>query len=95
MKSFIVAAAILAATSSLALAQNITEKAMKDHPGHTSTQGTTANPVAKPNSGSLPDRAMQLQPGVNSDRVGRTATPTAQPDNSSLSGKVMHDTYAR
>lgn len=95
MKSYILAAAILAATSSLALAQNATEKAMQDHPGHTSSSGATANPTAKPNSGSLSEKAMQQQPGVNSDKSGTTASPNAQPDTNSLSGKEMQDTNTR
>jgi hypothetical protein len=74
----------------LALAQNATEKAMQDHPGHTGA-GATANPTAKPDSGSLSEKAMQDQPGVNKDKSGKTSTPNAQPDTSSLSGKEMHD----
>lgn len=90
MKTHLLAALVLALTSSVAVAQNITEKAMKDHPGHNGS-GSTANATAKPNSGSLAERAMQLQPGVNSDRTGRTVNPTAHVQDGSLSGKVMKD----
>ena len=79
MKTHILAAIIFAASSSLAIAQNATEKAMKDHPGHTGA-GTTANPTAKPNSGSLSEKQMQDQPGVNSDKTGKTSTPNPQLD---------------
>jgi hypothetical protein len=63
---------------------------MKDHPGHTG-DGATAAPTAKPNSGSLSEKQMQGQPGVNSDKSGKTSSPNAQPDTNSLSGKGMHD----
>lgn len=90
MKTHLLAALALALTSSVAVAQNITEKAMKDHPGHTGN-GSTASPTAKPNSGSLSERAMQIQPGVNSDKGGSTANPTAKADDSSLARKAMKD----
>lgn len=90
MKPHILAALIFAASSSLAIAQNATEKAMKDHPGHTGA-GSTATPTAKPDSGTLSEKQMQNQPGVNSDKTGKTSSPNAQPDINSLSGKVMQD----
>jgi hypothetical protein len=90
MKTHFVAALVLALTSSVALAENATDKAMHDHPG-TSAAGSTANPTAKPNSGSLAEKAMQDQPGVNSDKTGNTAAPTAKADDGSLSGKQMKD----
>jgi hypothetical protein len=52
MHKAILAAAMLALTSSFAAAaedSNATTKAMKDHPG--TTGGSTAAPTAKPNSG--------------------------------------------
>lgn len=90
MKTQILAALALALTSSVAMAQNITEKAMQDHPGHTGA-GTTANATAKPNSGSLSEKAMQDQPGVNSDHAGKTANPTAKSNDGSLANKAMKD----
>lgn len=90
MKSHVLAAMLLALTSSVALAQNATEKAMKDHPGN-SGQGTTSNATAKPDSGSLSEKAMQDQPGVNSDKTGKTDMPEAKGDSNSLSTKVMKD----
>ncbi len=90
MKTHFLAALALALTSSVAFAQNATEKAMQDHPGHTGA-GTTANATAKPASGSLSEKAMQDQPGVNKDSSGQTATPTAKPDDGSLARKAMKD----
>jgi opacity protein-like surface antigen len=90
MKTHFLAALALAFSSSVAVAQNITEKAMKDHPGHTGS-GVTSEATAKPNSGSLSEKAMQAQPGVNGDRGGQTANPTAKPDDGSLARKAMKD----
>lgn len=90
MKTQILAALLLALTSSVALAENITEKAMRDHPGNTGA-GSTANPTAKPDSGSLSEKAMQDQPGVNSDKSGRTGSPTAKAEDGSLTSKAMKD----
>ncbi len=67
-------------------------KAMKDLPG--TSGGTTTNPTAKPNSGSLSEKAMQDQPSVNSDKTGTTATPNAKPADGSLADKVMKDNPA-
>jgi hypothetical protein len=67
---------------------NATTKAMSDHPG--TMGGTTADPTAKPNSGSLSEKQMQTQPGVNSDRTGTTAMPNAKPNDGSLSGTEMN-----
>ena len=92
MHKAILAAAMLALTSSFAAAaedSNATTKAMKDHPG--TTGGSTATPTAKPDSGSLSEKQMQAQPGVNSDKSGSTATPNAKPADSSLQGKEMND----
>lgn len=90
MKTQILAAVLLALTSSVALAQNATEKAMKDLPGNNGA-GSTASPTAKPDSGSLSEKAMQEQPGVNSDKSGSTTSPTVKSDDGSLSGKQMKD----
>lgn len=89
LKPFL-AAMVLALSSSFALADDsgITTKAMKDHPG-VSGSGATATPTAKPNSGSLSEKQMQEQPGVNGDRTGSTAMPNAKPADGSLSGAEM------
>jgi hypothetical protein len=89
MKPFL-AAMVLALSTSVAFAaedSNLTTKAMKDHPG--TMGGSTSNPTAKPNSGSLSEKQMQEQPGVNSDTTGMTATPNAKPSDGSLSGTEM------
>ena len=91
MNKVILSAIALFASTSLAFAaedSNLTTKAMKDLPGNNGA-GTTANPTAKPNSGSLSEKQMQEQPGVNSDKTGTTAMPNAKPSDSSLSGQEM------
>ncbi len=91
MKTSIFAAVLLAMSASVGLAaedSNLTTKAMKDLPGNNGG-GTTADPTAKPNSGSLSEGQMQRQPGVNSDKTGQTATPNAKPQDGSLSGAEM------
>jgi hypothetical protein len=66
---------------------NATTKAMSDHPG--TSGGSTSDPTAKPNSGSLSEKQMQNQPGVNSDTSGTTSMPNAKPADGSLSGGEM------
>lgn len=89
MKSTFLAAALLVLSGSVALAEdgNATTKAMKDLPG--THGGSTSDPTAKPNSGSLSEAQMQRQPGVNSDKTGNTSTPNAKPEDGSLSGAEM------
>lgn len=89
MKTPLLAAVLLALSGSVALAEDgyVTSKAMKDLPG--THGGSTANPTAKPNSGSLSEAQMQRQPGVNSDTTGKTATPNAKPEDGSLAGAEM------
>lgn len=89
MKSTILAAALLVLSGSVALAEdgNATTKAMSDLPG--THGGSTSNPTAKPNSGSLSEAQMQHQPGVNSDKTGKTSTPNAKPEDGSLAGAEM------
>lgn len=89
MKTTIFAALLLALSGSVAFAEdgNITTKAMKDLPG--THGGSTSDPTAKPNSGSLSEAQMQRQPGVNSDRSGSTSTPNAKPADGSLAGAEM------
>jgi hypothetical protein len=87
----ILAAITLAVSTSVALAaedSNLTTKAMKDLPGNNGG-GTTSNATAKPDSGSLSEKQMQGQPGVNSDSTGKTSMPNAKPADSSLSGAEM------
>jgi hypothetical protein len=87
----IIAASILVAASTMALAaedSNTTTKAMSDHPG--TSGGATAAPTAKPNSGSLSEKQLQQQqPGVNGGKSGTTATPNAKLGDSSLSDQEM------
>ena len=90
MKPFL-AATVLALSTSIAFAAdgNITTKAMGDHPG--TMGGTTSNATAKPDSGSLSEKQMQNEPGVNSDTHGMTATPNAKPADGSLAGTEMQN----
>lgn len=78
MKKLTVAAIILAASSSLALAQ-----AEKADPGSLSSKGkeqpgagsgSTAAPTAKPSDGSLPNKAMKDQPGTTGASSGASGT---------------------
>ena len=92
MNKLLVAAALLASSSFAVFADDsLPAKAMQDSPGVTG-DGTTADPTAKPDSGSLSDKAMKDSPGVTSD--GKTANPTAKPRDGSLSDKAMKDAPA-
>jgi len=92
MKKSILAAAIIAATASVAFAQapdsdqSLTGKAMKDQPG--TTGGSTANPTAVPESGAATQKAMKDQPGTTG---GSTDMPKAKADDGSLTGKAMKE----
>ena len=88
MKVAAIAAVVLAMSGSLALADDLSDKAMKDSPGVTGA-GTTANPTAKPDSSSLSEKAMKDAPGVSGG--GTTSDPTVKPDSGSLSEKAMKD----
>lgn len=91
MRRLIIIGLALALSPGLALAaedSNATTKAMGDHPG--TMGGSTSNPTAKPNSGSLSEKQMQEQPGVNSDKSGTTNMPNAKPGDSSLSREEMN-----
>jgi hypothetical protein len=91
MKTPIIAAVVLAVSSSLALAandQSLSGKAMRDQPGNNGA-GTTATPTGKPAETSLSGKAMRDQPGNNG--AGTTDMPTAKSDETSLSGKAMRD----
>lgn len=87
----ILAALLLAASSSLALAGNgdntsLSGKAMHDLPGNNGGGTTT---VGKPVESSLSGKAMRDLPGNN----GSGSTPRTQGngDTTSLSGKAMQD----
>jgi hypothetical protein len=89
LKTHMLAALILAASGSMAFADDsLPKKAMDDAPGVTGA-GTTATPTAKPDSGSLAEKAMKDAPGVTG--AGTTSAPTAKPDSGSLSEKAMKD----
>ena len=91
MKTSTLAAIILAASTSLAMAaddKTLSGKAMEDHPG--TTGGSTANPTAKPNDSSISTKEMKDAPGVQ-NQTGTTANPTATPDESSVARKQMKD----
>ncbi len=95
MTKTLLVAVLLAASSSIALAQppvpqdgSLTGKAMHDLPGHTGG-GTTANPTAKPDDSSLTAKAMKDSPGVTGG--GSTSSPTSKADDGSLTGKAMKD----
>jgi hypothetical protein len=89
MKITTLAAFFLAASTTFAFADSgLSDKVMKDSPGVTGA-GTTANPTAKPDSGSLSEKAMKDSPGVTGG--GKTTDPTAKPDDHSLTGKEMMD----
>ena len=91
MRKLIIAPLMLIATASFALADDsLPKKAMDDAPGVTGA-GATQAPTAKPDSGSLSEKQMQDQPGVNKDASGTTAAPTAKPADGSLPTKAMKD----
>lgn len=86
------AAIVLAMSATAAFSaedKNLTGKAMEDHPG--TTGGSTAQPTAKPDSGSLSEKAMQDQPGVNKDKTGVTVDPNSVPEDGSLAAKAAAD----
>jgi hypothetical protein len=95
MKMPFLAVTMLALSSAAALAaddNSISGKEMHDLAAKHS--GATANPTAKPDSGSLSEKAMNDQPGVNSDTTGKTGDPTSKPADGSLAGKAMRDNPA-
>jgi hypothetical protein len=89
MKTQLLAAIALILVPAAVHAEDISGKAMHDHPGVTGA-GSTANPTAKPNSGSLSEKAMQAQPGVNNGG-GNTVNPTAKAEDGNLTTKAMKD----
>jgi hypothetical protein len=89
----ILAALLLAASSSLALAENgdtnsLSGKAMHDLPGNNGG-GTTPKTSGNGDTTSLSGKAMQDQPGNTSG--GTTANTSGNGDTTSLSGKAMQD----
>jgi len=97
MKMQALAAALLAASATMAVAQtpgpdakSVPDKVQKTQPGATS--GSTADPTAKPpQSGNIADEEMKDQPAATS---GSTAEPTAQPKTDELSDKAKQDLKA-
>ena len=92
MRMPFLAATLLALSSVAGFAaddSSLSAKEMHDLPAKTS--GMTANPTAKPDSGSLSEKAMNDQPGVNSDHTGMTSNPTSKPADDSLASKAMRD----
>lgn len=90
MKAQFLAAILLAATSSVAMAENLTERAMQLHPGHTGS-GVTADPTAQPASGSLEFKVRSELLAASRSRGAKSALQTAKADDNSLSAKVMKD----
>ncbi len=91
MKATILAAVLVATTSTLSFAaSDLASKAMRDHPGVTGTQSSFA-PFTGLQAGGLglAEKAMRDHPGVRSN--GRTINPTSKPDTNSLSAKAMRD----
>ena len=89
MKKTMLAAVILAATASFALAADdgsLSDKAMKDQP--VTTGGSTDTPTAKPGDSSATTKAMKDQPGTTG---GSTDMPTAKPEDGSATTKAMKD----
>ena len=89
----ILAALLLAASSSLALAENgdtnsLSGKAMHELPGNNGG-GSTANPTGKPTESSISGKAMRDLPGNNGG--GSTSRTSGNGDTTSLSGKAMQD----
>src|SRR4029077_11811449 len=91
MKITTIAAIILAASTSLALAQSndnsISGKEMKDSP--TTMSGKTDMPNAKPTDGRVAGKEMKDSPGVRG--AGKTDMPNAKATDGSLVGKEMQD----
>ena len=82
MKKTIATALILAATASLALAQDnsISGKEMQDSP--TTMGGKTDMPNAKPDTNSVSGKEMKDSPGVQG--AGKTDMPNAKPTDGSV-----------
>lgn len=90
---YFLAAAVLALSSSLALADNgdqnsLSGKAMKDLPGNNSA-GTTPTTTGNGDQNSLSGKAMKDLPGNTGS--GTTPSTTGNNDENSLSGKAMKD----
>ena len=87
----ILAAFLLASSSTLAFAENgdttsLSGKAMHDHPGN---NGGGSTSVGKPDESSLSGQAMRDLPGNNGP--GKTPKTQGNGDATSLSGKAMKD----
>jgi hypothetical protein len=96
MKTIALTAALIALSSSLAVAQtpppaedkSLSTEAAKDHPA-TKDAGSTADPTAKSDDKSLSEKAAKDLPGTTG--AGSTADPTAKPADSSLQDKAAKD----
>jgi hypothetical protein len=93
MKKHVLVALILAASSSIALAQNtkpdsgsLSDKVMEDLPG--TKGGSTSMPTAKTDEGSLSDKVMKDAPGTMG---GSTSMPVSKVDKGTLTDKAMKD----
>jgi hypothetical protein len=87
MKKYILAALALTALSTNTMANDLSEKAMRDLPGVTG-QGVTSNPTSKPATDGLADKAARDLIGFGG---GATANPTSKPADGSLADKAMRD----
>jgi hypothetical protein len=84
----IVALLALGFSASYAVADDLSDKEMKDNPG-VNAPGPTATPTAKPATTGLAEKAMKDAPGVTGP--GTTAAPTAKPETGGLAEKAMQD----
>lgn len=84
----LITALALGLSTTVAFADDLATKEMKDNPG-VQGAGTTANPTAKPETGGLAEKAMKDAPGVSGG--GSTAKPTAKPETGGLAEKAMQD----
>jgi hypothetical protein len=92
----ILAVALLAASSTLALAQaekadpgSLSGEAKEEPSAAATSSGSTAAPSAKPADSSLSDKAMKDNPGTSAG--GSTAQPNAQPKSSDLPAGAKDD----
>ena len=92
----ILAVALLAASSTLALAQaekadpgSLSGKAKEEPSAAAKSGGSTAAPTAKPADSSLSDKAMKDNPGTTTG--GSTGQPTAQPKSGDLPAGAKDD----
>ncbi len=94
MYKYLLVPVALFAFTTFALAEddkNLTGKAKTDLPGANSSAGSTAQPNARPDSGSLPDKQQDNQPGAASAGASTgtsgSSDPNVKPNDNSLSDK--------